>query len=166
MNDNPSDIRSIEEIKDDIMSIDLSLILDKMENLQGWSHEDVKEADKLYRNYLFLLAKYPDKFLPPSEDIDEVWHNHILDTKKYREDCKKIFGKYLDHSPSYFRDYPEKEVKKLEESFTETRYLYQKEFGIPLYQIRNNLKKVVAQIKILFGSKTKQREGLKFKSVV
>jgi hypothetical protein len=28
---------------------------------------------------------------------------HILDTVKYREDCKSVFGYFLDHIPSYGR---------------------------------------------------------------
>ena len=32
-------------------------------------------------------------------DVDEFWHQHILDTRKYRDDCENIFGHYMDHTP-------------------------------------------------------------------
>ena len=36
--------------------------------------------------------------------MDGFWHMHILDTKAYREDCQKIFGRFIDHF-SYFGIY-------------------------------------------------------------
>ncbi len=33
----------------------------------------------------------------PGSEADKVWHNHILDTPKYRRDCNDIFDGYLDH---------------------------------------------------------------------
>ncbi len=37
----------------------------------------------------------------PNGMIDEAWHQHILDTAKYRKDCGMLFGKFLGHYP-YF----------------------------------------------------------------
>jgi len=53
-----------------------------------------------YRRFLYLVATTGEE-LVPSEDIDELWHIHILDTIKYRNDCQNIFGFFLDHFP-YF----------------------------------------------------------------
>jgi hypothetical protein len=33
--------------------------------------------------------------------VDEIWHQHILDTHAYHRDCDAIFGSYLHHFP-YF----------------------------------------------------------------
>ena len=38
--------------------------------------------------------------LSPSEEIDIVWHNFILDTKEYARYCIMKFGKFIHHVPS------------------------------------------------------------------
>lgn len=138
-----------ENLKKAIWDIDLSMVISKMMNSHGWSKEDADEACVLYRNYLFLLAKYPKKSLPPSQDIDEFWHNHILDTKKYRAECDKIFGKYMDHKPSYFLENKETEMKALESGFQETQRLHFEEFGEHIYEIRGPFKKLISGMKLL-----------------
>ncbi len=32
--------------------------------------------------------------------MDDFWHQHILDTRKYRDDSETVFGYYMDHTPS------------------------------------------------------------------
>ena len=81
---------------------------------------------------LYIWFKYTDKILPPSEDIDEFWHYHILDTKKYHQDCFKIFGCYRHHNP-YFGFGDNKPA--LMEAFADTLTLYIKEFAEELYAI-------------------------------
>ncbi|GAA6780131.1 hypothetical protein BTM344_12210 [Helicobacter pylori] len=44
---------------------------------------------------------YKDVDFVPNGMIDEAWHQHILDTAKYRKDCDMLFGKFLEHYP-YF----------------------------------------------------------------
>src|SRR5260370_1007803 len=36
---------------------------------------------------------------PYTDDVDQVWHAHILHTIQYRSDRDRIFGEYLDHRP-------------------------------------------------------------------
>ncbi len=52
---------------------------------------------------LFLLKKFfePTKRIAPSFSIDAMWHAHILDTRKYAEDCAHLFGDFVHHNP-YF----------------------------------------------------------------
>src|SRR3989338_2769153 len=94
---------SLEEAKAYIYAIDFSMVIDKIVTTKGWKKADVLKICALYRNFLFLNKKYELERgqLPPSEEIDEFWHNHILDTKKYHHDCDNIFGFYLHHYP-YF----------------------------------------------------------------
>jgi hypothetical protein len=42
----------------------------------------------------------PDVLLVPSEDIDEVWHAHVLNTARYQDDCETIFGRFQHHFPT------------------------------------------------------------------
>jgi hypothetical protein len=40
---------------------------------------------------LTLIKLYPTKGIVPRKTMDEFWHQHILDTQAYREDCQAIF---------------------------------------------------------------------------
>src|SRR5258706_3472526 len=84
-----------------IQSLEFTKIIDKLVNIFGWLKEDALATSELYKNYLILQKKYGKEYanLPPSDDIDEFWHNHILDTDQYIYDCQQIFGFYLRHYP-------------------------------------------------------------------
>ena len=58
---------------------------------------DQRIAD--YRCFLKLCAWYPDETIVPSQEIDEAWHAHILDTAKYADDTEQAFGYFLHHFP-------------------------------------------------------------------
>ncbi|NJL21602.1 MAG: hypothetical protein HC895_13560 [Leptolyngbyaceae cyanobacterium SM1_3_5] len=36
----------------------------------------------------------------PSSEIEQVWHYHVLDARKYAEDCQLLFG-YVIHPAPY-----------------------------------------------------------------
>jgi hypothetical protein len=84
-----------------IRNLDLSSLRAKLMETQGWSSEHAEEVEGGYKRFLYALAhKEPEDMLsPPSQEIDEFWHQHILDTRKYREDCNAVFGHYIDHTP-------------------------------------------------------------------
>jgi hypothetical protein len=52
-----------------------------------------------YRKFLALHLSYPDVDIVPCKIVDEIWHQHILDTAAYRDDCDALFGRFLDHFP-------------------------------------------------------------------
>jgi hypothetical protein len=98
--------------------------------LPQWNEEDALFAITLYKRYLFLLIKYGKQTtLVPTKEIDEVWHNHILHTKNYHQDCKHLFGRYMHHVPS---DLSQEDAEKLAKLFKKTRELYELEFTEPL----------------------------------
>jgi hypothetical protein len=120
---------NLTEAKKYIQNIDFSMIIKKMIKGSDWSYEDACTCAQLYKNYLFLVKKYDGQYqLPPSEEIDEFWHNHILDTEKYHTDCQAIFGKYLHHYP-YFGIDDKSNTNTLNDSFDVLQELYFKEFG-------------------------------------
>ncbi len=123
------------KIKQLIDNLDLTMVARNLVIKEGWLKSEVDEAEKLYRNFLFLQGKYPDEILPPSKDIDEFWHNHILDTASYRRDCEHIFGYYLDHYP-YFGIDGKSNQNDLNNAFTRTQELHQQEFGYPITGVR------------------------------
>lgn len=58
-----------------------------------------------YRRMLFLAQKdFANAHVVPSKAVDEIWHNHILDTNAYIADCQKMFGRYMHHAPSFDGD--------------------------------------------------------------
>jgi hypothetical protein len=106
----------------------------------GWNWENIQYAEILYKNYLFLIAKYRESepHLPPSTDIDDFWHGHILDTQRYTDDCVRIFGTMIHHNP--FFGYGTTEAEKLlSASFERTQELYTYEFGAPIFEVRERL---------------------------
>lgn len=64
-----------------------------------WTPETVARAEAGYRQFLKLAAQYPDTAIVPSEEVDQFWHAHILDTRRYADDCERIFGFVLHHNP-------------------------------------------------------------------
>ena len=58
-----------------------------------WCNVDCVEKE--YKQFLYLIATNPGEVVVPwSEDLDDLWHEHILDTQKYAEDCQAIFGRF------------------------------------------------------------------------
>ncbi|MBM7171048.1 hypothetical protein JQK87_22120 [Streptomyces sp. G44] len=53
--------------------------------------------------YLYLVSLHPDRlgglFLPVEQDIDEIWHYLILQTREYRELCEQRLpgGHFIHH---------------------------------------------------------------------
>jgi hypothetical protein len=64
-----------------------------------WTPQTVLQAERGYRQFLKLSAKYPDVAVVPDEAVDAFWHAHILDTRRYAADCRRIFGHMLHHNP-------------------------------------------------------------------
>src|SRR5215469_1172362 len=88
-------------LKQHIRKLDLSSVRAKIMEKKGWSSEQTLQVEGNYKRFLYALGHiHPGEMLsPPTEEVDEFWHQHILDTRKYREDCQVIFGHYVDHTP-------------------------------------------------------------------
>ena len=84
-----------------INHLDLDSVRLKAAGRLGWSSDKTDQVELEYRRFLFALTrKRPEHTIsPPTSEVDEFWHQHILDTRKYRDDCEKIFGHYMDHMP-------------------------------------------------------------------
>lgn len=92
-----------------------------------WDEERVARALHEYRQFLALMYWNPDAVLVPSEDIDEVWHSHVLNTMRYQADCEAIFGCFQHHSPTFGAS---EEVQEAHlQGQDETRQLFEAAFG-------------------------------------
>ena len=97
---------------------------------EGWTREYADSIEAAYKNYLTMLVKYPDdaEDIALSEDVDEFWHTHILQTRKYAEDCQKAFGNFLHHEP-HVGERTAADLEKRAAMAERTRSLYAREFG-------------------------------------
>jgi len=120
-----------------VAELDLSLIEEKLIERAQFGREsrcppvplkDLPDVIQDYKKYLFLNLKYHGFPIAPSYHIDEVWHQHILFTKKYADDCEQIFGEIRHHVPHFGRDVrnPEEDMRILDD----TRALWMSEFGV------------------------------------
>lgn len=94
----------------------------------GMTSEEWDTAELEYRRFLVLKLIYPGISLVPSKQVTKIWHAHILDTRAYREDCEKVFGRYIDYYP-YFGIYGADDEKSLQNLIAQTTELYKHHFG-------------------------------------
>ena len=94
----------------------------------GWTVKKTKLIEKWYRRFLLLVKMYPDKTIVPTKDIDTFWHYHIIDTRKYIDDCNKVFGKYFHHFP-YFGSRGKADKANFEKTFLAAQELFEVHFG-------------------------------------
>jgi hypothetical protein len=114
-----------------IINLDLERLIWKITHASEsvrLTEKDAPLADREYRRFLALIYVYPNKSLVPSPLVDEIWHNHILDTQNYHKDCELIFGRFLHHCPQFGiqDDMTEEDMEKL---YSETLNLYEQHFG-------------------------------------
>ena len=115
----------------DIDALDLSMIKLKLQDSEegpGWSAERCDAVEIDYKRFLALKRAYPDQEIVPNKEVDVFWHQHILDTEKYAQDCEVLFGTFLHHYP-YFGMRGEEDHANLCAAFTETQELYELHFG-------------------------------------
>lgn len=110
--------------------IDLAAVNHKlmMDNPEQWTAEAVTHAEHMYRQFLVLHAMYPNEDLVPTKQIDEYWHQHILDTRQYAKDCEFLFGAFLHHDP-YFGINGSADRLRNKQAFEWTQALWRSAFG-------------------------------------
>lgn len=79
--------------------LDLVPVKYKLVKEKGWSLQRVTIVEPQYKAFLYLIGTKHDQMFVPTLDIDEMWHGHILDTRKYMADCAEHFGEYIHHYP-------------------------------------------------------------------
>ena len=123
--------RSTRQMIEAIEALELGPIKFKLMDPQegeGWGRAFVEHLELQYKRYLTLVAKYPREAIAPGKDVDRFWHAHILDTRKYIDDCERVFGFYLHHFP-YFGMRGADDAAALARAGERTRELYAAEFG-------------------------------------
>jgi hypothetical protein len=123
-----------QRLLDKIMALDLGPIKVKLMAPDGdaWDRQQVDRVETVYKRFLFLAVTEKVQIVP-TQEVDTFWHRHILDTRKYAEDCEHLFGFFLHHFP-YFGMRGEEDQKTLQDSFASTCDIYERLFGTPYFE--------------------------------
>ena len=83
-------MKDLQQAKQFIDSYDLSEVIDRLVIVEKWKEKHAIAACQQYRNFLYLKMKYGHQYeLPPSYDMDEAWHAHILHTEDFNPNSKE-----------------------------------------------------------------------------
>ena len=93
----------------------VSFFTTKVMKRQSWNVEYAQRVEKEYLRYLEIHRKNPRARISPSLTVDEIWHEHILNTRDYHTYCQETFGHYLHHRPN-------QEGEVIEDDDTELKY--------------------------------------------
>ena len=110
----------------EIENLDLSRIKWKLMDAdegQGWTVDLCDLAEIEYKKYLTLVKLFPKTDIVPNRIMDKFWHQHILDTQAYANDCESIFGFFIHHYP-YFGMHGTEDKQNLINAFEATKKFY------------------------------------------
>lgn len=77
----------------------LVIVIKRTQKRLGWDDETASKVLTEYVRFMSLIAKHPKAIFSPSQLVDEVWHDHVLHTRMYMEDCENLCGHYIHHQP-------------------------------------------------------------------
>lgn len=101
---------------------------DRLARENGWSMEYSMRAVQEYKKFIFLIciASHP---LTPSDEVDQVWHLHLIYTESYWLDfCRDTLNRQIHHGPTRGGKAEANGYKHL---YRKTRDFYQAVFGYP-----------------------------------
>lgn len=119
----------IEKALERVSALDFTMLKAKLCRDEELTKEECDEIEDLYRKFLALNMRYPDRKICPTGPIDLFWHAHILDTRAYAQDCNALFGRMLHHFP-YFGMRGSEDRRDLEQTFASSIELFIRHFGI------------------------------------
>ena len=94
----------------------------------GWSRSFALRAIEEYRKFVFL-ALVADHQVTPSDQVDQVWHLHLLCSDAYWNDfCPRVLGRPLHHHPAKGG---QAERDRFHEQYRATIRSYRQHFGEP-----------------------------------
>lgn len=100
--------------------------LDRLADENAWTHKYAAAVLEEYRRFL-VLSVCSGHAVTPSDEVDQVWHLHLLYTESYwRKLCGQVLGRELHHIPT---EGGAKEEAKFMERYARTRDSYEKLFG-------------------------------------
>jgi hypothetical protein len=116
-----------------IQPMNLEPVIFKLVYEYGWTLEKALKVEAQYKTFLLMTLTLSEAVVP-TQDIDTMWHNHILDTRLYAFHCETVFGRFLHHFP-YFGVRGEDDAQLMNKSFRDTVQEFRKYapiFGVNL----------------------------------
>lgn len=110
--------------------LELNSVRNALIEKRGWSLERAEAARAEYVRFLSLLQRKRGFMLIPwpnkegQDDLDQFWHQHILDTEKYAADCNALFGRMIHYNPHVVRGSGNEK-----DAIEKTQRLYARTFG-------------------------------------
>ena len=99
----------------------------KLASKLGWTKNFALKALDEYKKFVFL-AVTADFSVTPSKIIDQVWHEHLLFSRAYREFCAETIQFTLDHCPELVPMVDQ--TGTFNAQYLATLELYKKEFNV------------------------------------
>lgn len=128
----PINIEFPNEIKNQFSQLYI-LIMDIVPALLNVNTMDIFNNNKViiqslneYYKWLQIVGEHTALEVSPSPFIDEIWHNHILDTTNYRSVCDFICNKFIDHYPQ--NSFSTDKIKRTKR-INNTIEIYQQKYG-------------------------------------
>jgi len=92
----------------------------------GWTEDFALRAISEYKKFVYL-GVVGEGNVTPSKVIDQVWHEHMLFTKAYRDFCADVLNTEFDHFPELIPVVEQTEVFNRQYHYTVD--FYKAEFG-------------------------------------
>jgi hypothetical protein len=81
-----------------VAAMDLSPVAGQLVNYLGWTPERAAAIERRYRGFFYLKITLPGGMASPTPEVDEFWHQHIINTRRYAPDCMNVAGQFLHHT--------------------------------------------------------------------
>ncbi|MCE9600881.1 MAG: hypothetical protein K8S21_01535 [Gemmatimonadetes bacterium] len=91
----------------------------------GWTRPFALRAIHEYKKFVYL-GVVSDSGVTPPKVIDQVWHEHLLFTRAYRDFCRDVLGRDFDHNPELVQSKSQTELFQVQ--YAATLVLYHTEF--------------------------------------
>jgi hypothetical protein len=92
----------------------------------AWSTDFARRAIAEYKKFIYL-ACVSGRTVTPSEEVDSVWHLHLIYTRDYwNRFCADLLKRPIHHGPT---EGGKAEADRYRDCYRETLHLYRTEFG-------------------------------------
>ena len=98
----------------------------KLARKLGWTNAFSLHAIREYKKFVYLGVVSEFSVTPPKL-IDQVWHEHLLFSRPYREFCRDVLERDFDHNPELVPASGQTDV--FEAQYDATLALYRQEFN-------------------------------------
>ena len=121
-----------------IWEYDLSSISEQFAIENPEFSNEITAIENEYRHFIYLLANSDLCLaLKASDEVDEYWHVHILNTPEYVKFCDEVAGEYIHHARSIISNPLEQAANTLEK-FQNLNLLSLQEFGKQVFKFRKH----------------------------